>query len=114
MLLDSGLQSRWMAFSKTLEDEALSNRDRHERFIAFVEDLKQRGFMSEREALLVILTAAFMLEDATVVREAIGNALQGGLTHAEVGEVNALVTAMRAGDAEAEAAPSKAPRPRCC
>lgn len=68
----------------------------HEQFEQFAEDVLHTEILSERELALATLTTAFTLEDVDLVKQAIIEAKQVGVTNQEIGQISAVVISLRA------------------
>ena len=82
-------------FAKELEDGRLSNRDRYERLVDFLQRQAPARILTDRERALARLAAALVFDDADAVRGAIAHALVSGVVREEVGLVSASVASLR-------------------
>lgn len=89
-------------------------------FAQFAEDALHTEILDERELALATLATAFTLEDGDMVKQAIIEAKQVGITNQEIGQISAIVITQRAkkimrlGMVSAPSAQSKPTVSACC
>jgi alkylhydroperoxidase/carboxymuconolactone decarboxylase family protein YurZ len=91
-----------------------------EQFTEFANEATTGGVLGERERVIATLAVALTLEDADAVKQIVMQAKQAGFSNEEIGQVSAIVVALR-GQRIARLATAKAPvislgttQPNCC
>ncbi len=87
-----------------------------EQFAAFSVEASSANSFSEREQLLAMLTASFLLEDADLLRQTVIMAKLNGIINDEIAHVSALVVAtckQKAGCLEKLGMEQHAPKSSC-
>lgn len=78
-----------------LENENLVDSQRYDRFAAVVRDFTDERLIAEREGAIAILSAALAFGNPTVTRQAMAEAMAAGLSSADIGRVNKIVTGVK-------------------
>jgi alkylhydroperoxidase/carboxymuconolactone decarboxylase family protein YurZ len=92
-----------------------------DQFSAFANEATTGGVLPERERIVATLAIALTLEDADAVKQVVMQAKQAGLSNEEIGQVSAIVVALRGQRIARLATTTKAPvislgmtQPNCC
>ena len=105
------LRQPLVELAKELQDVGLSNAQRYDRLVEFLNRPAPASLLSTRERAVARLTAALVFEEPEPMRDAIAHALGNGLSGVEIGLVSASVAGLRAVPAAVSAA---AARRSCC